>query len=93
MLSILLYSITVIWLTIYAEHTYDWDYWRVRSPREVGRIREDLWFFQWLLGCHLAFLFLAGGLWLNFPNFFVQMGIFLASVAVGLVIPFLLFRG
>jgi hypothetical protein len=48
--------------------------------------------FRFLLGCHLAFLFLAGGLWLNFPNFFVQVGIFLVSVAAGLVIPFLLLR-
>lgn len=60
-LSILLYSISIISLTF--------------LKGDASTLGNHL-VFRFLLGCHLAFLFLAGGLWLNFPNFFVQAGIF-----------------
>jgi hypothetical protein len=77
-LAILAYSTAIISLTYFEESTSD-DWERFQA-------------FRWLLGCHIAFLFLAGGFWLNFGNFFVQVGIFLAAVAAGLAIPFLLLR-
>ena len=47
---------------------------------------------RWMYGAHIAFLLLAGGLWINIRGFFIQVGIFIAAVAVGLAIPFLLVR-
>ncbi len=77
-LAILTYSIAIISITTFEESTSDaWERFQT---------------FRWLLGCHIAFLFLAGGFWLNFGNFFVQVGIFLAAVGAGLAIPFLLLR-
>ncbi len=44
------------------------------------------------LGCHLAFIFLAVGLGLHFQNGGINFGFFIAGIAGGLVIPYLLFR-
>jgi hypothetical protein len=44
-----------------------------------------------LLGCHLAFAFQAVGLLIDFSDaIVVRLGYFLASLAIGLAIPFLL---
>jgi hypothetical protein len=88
-LSILIYSIAALWLTIYAEDSYG-GYLHFEG---VGPISEEFGVFRWLLGFHLALLLLAGGLWLNFSNFLTQAGIFLAAIAAGVAIPFLLLRG
>lgn len=45
-----------------------------------------------MVGYHIAFLLLAGGMWLHVEGFFGQAAIFIAAVAVGLAIPFLLVR-
>lgn len=44
------------------------------------------------LGCHLAFVLLVVGLGLHFQNMGINFGFFVAGVAGGLVIPYLLFR-
>lgn len=77
-LAILLYSIAIITGTLSQEDTHDQD--------------ESFQLFRVLLGSHIAFIFLAGGLLLNPSNFFVQVGIFLAAVAAGMAMPFLLLR-
>src|SRR6266481_3212315 len=61
-IRLLTYSIAIISITTFEESTSDaWERFQT---------------FRWLLGCHIAFLFLEGGFWLNFGNFFVQVGIF-----------------
>jgi hypothetical protein len=47
-------------------------------------------FFRVLLGCHLTFSFQALGLLIDTESVVVRLGYFLASAAIGLVIPFLL---
>ncbi len=47
-------------------------------------------FFRVLLGCHLAFSFQALGLLIDTESVVVRLGYFLASLAIGLVVPFLL---
>jgi hypothetical protein len=48
--------------------------------------------FRALLGCHLAFAFQAIGLLIDLSDaVVVRLGYFLASLAIGLAIPFLLF--
>jgi hypothetical protein len=47
--------------------------------------------FRWVLGCHLAFLLLVGGLYLNLPNLFVNLGLFAACITAGFALPFMLF--
>ena len=49
--------------------------------------------FRWVLGCHLAFLFLVGGLYLNREDFLVNLGLFAACVAAGFALSFVLFTG
>ena len=49
-------------------------------------------FFRARLGWHLAFLFLLAGFGLHFEDEGVNVGFFIASIAGGLVIPYLLFR-
>ncbi|GAA2978819.1 hypothetical protein [Actinokineospora diospyrosa] len=43
-------------------------------------------------GAHLTFLFLIGGLLLPFDGFWLGVAIFIASLAAGMAIPFLLVR-
>jgi hypothetical protein len=76
-LSILTYSLSIITLTISTEKDTSYD--------------ADL-AFRWPIGCHIAFLFLVVGFWLNFPNFLLQAAIFVTAVGAGLVIPFILFK-
>jgi hypothetical protein len=45
------------------------------------------------LGCHLAFIFLIVGFGLHFKDGASIIGFFIASIAIGLAIPYLLFRG
>ena len=45
-----------------------------------------------MIGYHTAFLLLTGGMWLNIGGFFGQAGIFVAAIAVGLALPFLIVR-
>ncbi len=56
----------------------------------VGKAPE---LFRLRLGCHLAFIFLLVGFAFHFQNEGVNFGFFIASIAGGLVIPYLLFRG
>lgn len=49
--------------------------------------------FRSRLGSHLAFLLLVVGFLLHFQDEGVNVGFFIASIAGGLVIPYLLFRG
>jgi len=49
--------------------------------------------FRFRLGCHLAFIFLVVGLAFHFQNESINFGFFLAGIAGGLVIPYLLLRG
>lgn len=45
-----------------------------------------------LIGCHIAFLLLAGGMWFRIEGFWEQLGIFASAVAAGLAMPFLPIR-
>ncbi len=42
-----------------------------------------------MIGAHLAFVFLVVGLLFDFQSFFVSLGYFVASIAMGVVIPYL----
>ena len=53
------------------------------SPPSV--VREQL-------GCHLAFIFLLVGFALHFKDVGAIIGFFIASIAIGLAIPYMLFR-
>jgi hypothetical protein len=82
-----------------------------RLPRTISGLKiigapwEEQWLIiRWLLGCHVALLFLAVGLALHFPNYIGPFGLpisgeitrafyFIASVLGGLAIPFMLLRG
>src|SRR5579872_7202549 len=82
-LAIFAYSIVIIFLTYEEERAKKQSEGRAgeyESSQEQA-YREQMRFeiFRWLLGCHIAFLLLAGGLWLNAGNFFVQVGIFIAA--------------
>lgn len=77
-LAIVAYAITVGSLTVAVESETD------PSDRFL--------LFRWLLGSHFALLLLAGGILLNWDGFFVQTGIFLAAVALGLALPFMFLR-
>ncbi|MEU8897280.1 hypothetical protein [Nocardia sp. NPDC048505] len=47
-------------------------------------------FLRVLYGSHLSFLFLIFGLVIPFDGFWAGLGVFIASIAAGMVIPFLL---
>jgi len=77
-------------------------------PRAISGLKiwgspwEEQWLIiRWLLGCHIALLFLAVGLLLRFPNYIGPFGLtisgestrafyFIASVFGGLAVPFML---
>ena len=77
-LATAIYATAIIGLSIAREQTSDDD--------------ELFDYLRWLLGAHLAFFFLVGGLWVNPNGFFVQAAVFLAAVGLGLAIPFMLLR-
>lgn len=77
-LSILLYSFSVIGLNLTME-----------GSGEEGE-RAEL--YRVLLGCHLAFVFLALGMLLHAESAWVWIGVFLAAIAAGLAIPYLLLK-
>jgi hypothetical protein len=47
--------------------------------------------FRWVLGCHLAFLFLVGGLYLNFQDLQINLGLIAVCITAGFALPFMLF--
>lgn len=47
--------------------------------------------FRWVLGCHLAFLFLVGGLYLNIQDLYINLGLFAVCITAGFALPFMLF--
>lgn len=42
-----------------------------------------------VLGCHFAFLFLVGGLYLNFQDLYINLGLFASAIAAGFALPFM----
>lgn len=55
----------------------------------IGLNIAETRFLKLILGCHFAFLFLVGGFYLNLPNFFVDLGVFVAAIAAGFALPFM----
>jgi hypothetical protein len=60
--------------------------------QDATNIRSDLTLLRFLLGCHLAFVFLLVGVVLHFKDNGIYGIYLLASVAGGIAIPFLLLR-
>ena len=102
--AVLFYSGSVIALSVWQEeekgkqvtlnselkgpHTRD----RIIILEEITESKVIMFtLFRVLLGCHLAFAFQALGLLIGFGDaIVVRLGYFLASLAIGLAIPFLL---
>jgi hypothetical protein len=79
----ILYSIAVIRLSLLCED----------RRFGYGNFHPPLTAFRLLLGCHLALIFLAVGLFLHFPGAGINLAFFLAATAAGVAFPFLLIRG
>ena len=78
----ILYSIAVIILALnYEDRSFGY-----------GDFQPSLTIFRLLLGCHLALLFLAVGLFLHFKDNGANFAFFLAGTAAGVALPFLLIR-
>lgn len=80
-IAVVLYSVAIISLTLAEERTRARGYVSREFVGFVGSIHK------WLLGCHLALLFLAVGLFFPQPWLF-----FIPSIYGGLAIPFLLLK-
>ncbi len=78
-ISILLYSVTIIVFTIVLE---------LDKVEEMGRF--NIGRFRW--GAHLSIIFLAIGILIDFDSNRTYFGYFFGSIAAGLAIPFLVVR-
>lgn len=77
--AVSLYALAVIGLTFWLEY-------------ENSSPLERIYALRFLIGSHLAFAALAFGVLLDLPGFWANTAFFVAAVAVGITIPFLLIR-
>jgi len=96
--SVLIYSVAVISMSMAIEKSIRESLRRSEKAAATGNEFQDrdenlrFELFRFLMGSHMAFLFLALGLALGSASSFVTLGIFFASISGGLLIPFLLIK-
>lgn len=76
----------IVAVAVYAASILGLTYFLEEGLSKLGRFE----LLRLMYGAHLSFMFLVGGLVIEPANFWIGVGMFVAAIAAGMVIPYLL---